>query len=313
MANENVEGSAANTMANSQSGGRSVVKDWIKTVWGNKQLTGGNSSSSSSSSSSGGGGGKGTGNGWTSDDYKNYGDWQQRHYDMQDNIEGSRNIRQDRLEGNRHVRDAETNANNAVLKNSSKDAKLIRKNTLEGNRQARDKDTLEHAAKFGQMRNVDLSTPKKRTTISFDASPVRETNPGKGAGAQGTSKQQTKPGGTRAPRSNVRTIFDPSTKAVTGYSYGGRHDAWDDKLDNRPAVKAGGKKVAPGTTAGEAAAAATPTSGAGAAIGGKVGAVAGAAISKTPTGAALGAKAGEMVGNAIEKKVVNRKPRAKKA
>jgi hypothetical protein len=313
MANENVEGSAANTMAGSQSSGKGKWIDAIFTrrAYGNGNDSDSRSSSSSSSSSSGGGGGK-TGNGWTADDYKNYGDWQERHYGMQDNIEGSRNVRQDRLEGNRHVRDAETNANNAVLKNASKDAKMLRKNTNEDRRQARDRETLEHAKSFGQVATFDSDTANKRRTISFADNPVRETNPGKGAGAQGTSKQQSKPGG-RAPRTNVRTIFDPSTKAVTGYSYGGRHDAWDDKLDNRPAVKAGGKKIAPGTTAGEAAAADKPTSGVGGSIGGKLGAVAGAAISKTPTGTALGAKAGEALGNYVEKKVVNRKPRAKKA
>jgi hypothetical protein len=288
MANDNVEGSAATSMANSDKyGGFTKMRNLYTKVMMPKDRSNssGGSMSSSSSSSSGGGGDE-----WNAERYKNHNEYKQ----------------------NEHVRNAETNANNAVLKNASRDAKFIRKNTMEGNRQARDKDTLEHAAKYGQVRNVDLSTPKKRTTISFDASPVRETNPGKGAGAQGTSRQQSKPGG-RAPRTNVRTIFDPSTKAVTGYSYGGRHDAWDDKLDSRPAVKAGGKKIAPGTTAGEAAAADKPTSGVGGSIGGKLGAVAGAAISKSPTGTALGAKAGEALGNAIEKKVVNRKPRAKKA
>jgi hypothetical protein len=327
MANENVEGSAANTMAGSQSGGRGVVKDWIKTVWGNKQLTGGGSSSSSSS---GGGGSKGgTGNGWTADDYKNYGDWQERHYGMQDSIEGSR-----------HVRNSETSANNAVLKNASRDAKFIRKNTLEGNRQARDKDTLEHAAKYGQVASIDSVTGKKRNTVRFADTPVRETNPGKGTGAQGTSRQQSKPGGrgaSRGPTAYETRHIEDDARNSSDYKGTTRTQAQWSKMDNKSrrdvansyvtkgdnltpaqkrqntAARSYASPYAPGTTAGEAAAADKPTSGVGGSIGGKLGAVAGAAISKSPTGTALGAKAGEALGNYVEKKVVNRKPRAKKA
>lgn len=80
MANNNIEKDAANTMANSQSSGKGVVKDWIRTIWGNKQLSG-NSGSSGGGRSTGGstGGAARSGNGWTAEDYKNYGDWQERN------------------------------------------------------------------------------------------------------------------------------------------------------------------------------------------------------------------------------------------
>jgi hypothetical protein len=292
---ENIEKDAANTMASSQSTGKNKVLDVIA----NRFFYGNGKNSDSSGS---GGGGKGTtGNGWTAEDYKN-------HNEYKENENRRTNETRDR-DVTRHVTKS---SHDITLDNTSKDAKLLRKNVNEDRRQARDQENITHAAKYGQVASIDSVNGKKRNTVRFEATPARETNPGKGAGAQGTSKQQSKPGGTGTKRTNVRTIFDPTSKAVTGYSYGGRHDAWDDKLDSRPSVKAG-SKVKPGTTAGEAAAAGKPTSGTGAAIGGKVGAVAGAAIAKSPTGAALGAKAGEKLGDVIEKKIVNRKPRAKKA
>jgi len=91
MANENIEKSAANAMSGSHTGGRGAVRDWIKTVWGNRQLTGGGSSSSSSSSSSS----KGNDSGrpaFTGEEIDNYNRYLSHHYGLQNELEKNRGI-----------------------------------------------------------------------------------------------------------------------------------------------------------------------------------------------------------------------------
>ena len=79
MANNNIEKDAANTMASSQSSGKGK---WLDTLF-NRVAYGSSDRSSRSNNSGDSGGSTGgaarSGNGWTAEDYKNYGDWQERN------------------------------------------------------------------------------------------------------------------------------------------------------------------------------------------------------------------------------------------
>lgn len=203
------EKDAANIMANSHSGGRGAVKNWLSTVWQTRQLTGGsgNSGNSGGSRSSGKPSGSGA---FTGEEIDNYNRYLKTHYKLQN-----------KLEGKRHVRGAETDANREVLKNASKDAKMIRKNTNEDRRQSRDQENIAHAAKYGQVASFDSANGNKRNTIRFAATPARQTNAGKGTGAQGTSKQQTSGKGAAAGRVVGAALGGAVTKNPRGVTAGG--------------------------------------------------------------------------------------------
>jgi hypothetical protein len=252
--NENVEGAGAKSMANSTSKGKDTILGYVT----NRFLYGGgnnsNSSSSSSSSSSASSKGK-TGNGWTAEDYKNYGDWQERHYGLHNDSQDKEVYRQGKaLEHKTH------------LEQTVENARAGREELRRNNDVIRTKRTMDHAKAHGQLASVDFNHDTGRHQISFGATPPSETVAGNGAGAQGTSQQQARPGGRGTKsggtgRQNMRTIFHPETKEVTGISVSGRKDKWDSSWDNRPAVKAAVKAgakagTAPGMTAGEATAAA---------------------------------------------------------
>lgn len=199
---ENIEKDAANTMASSQSAGKNKVLDVIATrfFYGN-----GRNSDSSGSGGSGGGGKGTTGNGWTAEDYKNHNEYKD----------------------NEHERQTKTDANREVLINASRNARHIR-----------DKDTMEHAKTFGQVRNIDLSTNTKRKVINFGATPARQTNAGKGTGAQGTSKQQTSGKGAAAGRVVGAVLGGAVTENPRGATAGGAlgakvGDAIEKKVINR--------------------------------------------------------------------------------
>jgi len=109
MANENIEGAGAKAMSSSHSTGRNRILDAVA----NRYLYGnGNSSSSSSSSSSASSKGK-TGNGWTAEDYKNYGDWQERHYGLHNDSEDKKTYRE--AKGFEAISDIEEIAKNRDL------------------------------------------------------------------------------------------------------------------------------------------------------------------------------------------------------
>jgi hypothetical protein len=172
---DNIEKSAAETMAGSHTAGKTFVKDTARNLWlfgGGRNNSGSNSGSSSSSSRSSGGGDE-----WTAERYKNHNEYKE----------------------NEHRRTNESADSEMIRHNTNEDARFIRKNTTRDLRHVRDKDTMDHAAKFGQMANMDLSTPKQRKQITFRDTPVSETNPGNGAGNQGGSTQQGQPGGRKAP------------------------------------------------------------------------------------------------------------------
>ena len=157
---DNIEGSAANAMAGSQASGRSAAKDLLKNLFIFK--------GSGNSGSSGGSGGSGaTGNGWTAEDYKNYGDWQER----------TQGLKQNDREHKALVKGT-VSANNSVLANQSLNAHHIRT-----------KDLLTHASQYGQVGNVSTDE-NGRSQVAFRAAPARTRTAGYGKGAQGTSKQQ---------------------------------------------------------------------------------------------------------------------------
>lgn len=74
MANENVEGSGAKSMAGSEKYNGGFMKNMALTKFLGGIMGGGDSGGGGNS----GGGKRKTGNGWTADDYKNYGDYTER-------------------------------------------------------------------------------------------------------------------------------------------------------------------------------------------------------------------------------------------
>ena len=251
MANENVEGSAANVMAGSHSGGRGAVKDWIKTVWGQRQLSGnsGNSSGSSSSSSSSSGGQGG--DEWTAERYKNHNEYKENEHRRTNESKDSDMIRHNTNEDARMLR-----------KNTNRDAKHLRSESQRNNDVTRNNTVLENAKKNGQVSSIDLDHTNGRQQIRFNDSPVRQTTPGKGKGAQGTSKQQTSGKGAAAGKVAGAVIAGAVTKnpraAAAGGAIGAKvGDAIEKKVVNRGSKSA----VKPGTTAGAAASYITPSNG----------------------------------------------------
>lgn len=87
--NDNVEGSGAKNLSGSGSNGKGRILDYIA----NNFLYNNRSSNSDSSTSSKSSKGK-TGNGWTAEDYKNYGDWQERHYGLHNDSEDKKVYRE---------------------------------------------------------------------------------------------------------------------------------------------------------------------------------------------------------------------------
>jgi hypothetical protein len=97
---------------------------------------------------------------------------------------------------------------------------------------------MEHAKTFGQVRNMDLSTNTQRKVINFAATPTRQTNAGKGTGAQGTSRQQTSGKGATAGRVAGTAIAAAITKNPKGAAAGGAAgaklgDVIESKIINR--------------------------------------------------------------------------------
>jgi hypothetical protein len=234
---DNIEKDAANSMANSDKYGGFTKMRNLTNI-----LTGKNNNSRSSGNTSGSGTGTGTGNGWTAEDYKNYGDWQKSDREHQ------------------HLIDSTTAANNHVLENSSLDAHHIRT-----------KDMITHAAQYGQVGNVSPDA-NGRTGVTFRAAPARTRAAGYGAGAQGSSKQQTSGKGAKigatvgtALGALVPGAGETGVSEVIGNRVGAKvGDAIEKKIVNRKskagtvpgktAAQAGAKAgTKPGMTAGEAA------------------------------------------------------------
>jgi len=199
---DNIEKSAAEAMAGSQSKGTSYLKDLLKfsTLSGNNRNNSGSNSGSSSSSSSSTVGGQGTtGNGWTAEDYKNHNEYKENE-----------NRRLNETADNDVTRHVTKSSHDITLDNASKDAEFTRQNTSKdlkhlrkesqrNNDVTRNNTILENAKNNGQVSSIDVDHKSGRQQIRFNDSPVRETNPGNGAGNQGGSTQQGQPGGKRAP------------------------------------------------------------------------------------------------------------------
>jgi hypothetical protein len=82
-----------------------------------------------------------------------------------------------------------------LRKNTNRDAKHLRSESQRNNDVTRNNTVLENAKKNGQVSSIDLDHTNGRQQIRFNDSPVRQTNPGNGAGNQGASTQQGQPGG----------------------------------------------------------------------------------------------------------------------
>ena len=89
MANENIEGAGAKAMSSSHSTGKGKILDYVANQFLYNSGGRGTAGSGSSASSKGK-----TGNGWTPEDYKNYGDWQERHYGLHNDSEDKKTYRE---------------------------------------------------------------------------------------------------------------------------------------------------------------------------------------------------------------------------
>jgi len=229
---DNTEKSAAEAMAGSHTAGRAFVKDTAKNLWlfGSRNNSGSNSGSSSSSSSSTVGGQGTTGNGWTAEDYKNHNEYKQnehaRSQDAENNAyvrgesvkdndlirtnaaEKARHKRSQEAENNSYIRGESVKDNDLVRTNAAKNAKYARKELQRNNDVTRNNTILENAKKNGQVSSIDVDHKSGRQQIRFNDSPVRETNPGNGAGNQGGSTQQSQPGGRKAPAGKGKPKVD---------------------------------------------------------------------------------------------------------
>jgi hypothetical protein len=239
---DNVEGSAAKSMAGSVGSGTGAARDIVKNIW----LFGGRASGSNSGSPSSSSSSSSTPNNrpaYTSEEVDNYNKYLKTHYKLQN-----------KLEKKRHVRNAETNANNEVLRNASEDARHLR-----------NKDVLDHAMGHGQVADIDIDHSTGRNKISFKNSPARATNPGKGTGAQGSSKQQNGRGAKIGKAGGAilgGLVTENPAGAAVGAKFGEKlGETIDKKIADRGAKAAGAKAgTKPGMTAKEAKATAAAAS-----------------------------------------------------
>lgn len=229
MANkENAEGAAARAMAGSHRGRGNFVGDWAKTVWGTQQLNRMNKKSKSSSRSTTVSGGGGTGNGWTKEDYDNYGAYLSHHYGLHDES------RQ-----NEFNREQEGNANRARLDEAQRNAEFLREDTRRTNNVERTERLMKSATEHGGLSRVQFGHETGEHTIDFSP-----RNDGYGAGGQGSGAQM-KPTRKRTPltpeqrqaRANGRVLESRPIDGTPHYETRNRAD-WEriDAAKNTPAA-----------------------------------------------------------------------------
>jgi hypothetical protein len=246
---DNIEGSAANSMAGSHSSGRGAVKDLTKNLWlfgGRTDRNSSNSGSSSSSSSSSTGGGDGTtGNGWTAQDYANHNEYKENEH-----------RRANETADNDVMRHVTKTSSDTRLQEATKNADLQRSVASKRADAGISKDLLTHATNHGQVANIDINNDTGRHQVSFRESPVRETNPGNGAGAQGTSKQQTaspkaktsRPGAKRELLTSPLDKNDP--RAAAGHTHV-TESLTRAEIDRRAKAASANSGTKPGKTAAQ--------------------------------------------------------------
>jgi len=164
---DNIEKSAADSMASSEKyGGFAKMRNLTNILMGRTRSTTDSDGGSSTGGSSTGGGGR-TGNGWTAEDYKNYGDWQERHYGLHNDAEDKKVYREAKgLEARNDIED--------IAKNRDLGREIQRRRLDSVGYGPGFQGTSQQQAKPGGRRSTTTAAPGT-TAVKTTTTPVKKT------------------------------------------------------------------------------------------------------------------------------------------